>query len=97
MGSITIAGSDQKDGAGNYTTRTGSLLNQSANIEADGDIAIYADTIVNKKREFAYEQKVTTNTSFPYEIHVGSDYDSDSYHSAEPYLIGNNILLIGGK
>jgi filamentous hemagglutinin len=64
MGDIDIAGSEVKNGE-EYTTRAKSLLNQSANIEADGDIAIYADDVVNKKREFEVEQTVISDEIYP--------------------------------
>ncbi|MEK6697470.1 MAG: hemagglutinin repeat-containing protein [Nitrospirota bacterium] len=55
MGDIVIAGSAEKDTGGNYI-RTGSILNQSATIEAGRDITVSADTITNKKRVFTTEE-----------------------------------------
>ncbi|WP_217645154.1 hemagglutinin repeat-containing protein [Pelosinus propionicus] len=64
MGDIVIAGSKDKNSIGEYINRTGNVLNQSANIEAEKDISIYADEITNKKREFVTEQVVvSTNTT----------------------------------
>ncbi|AJQ28773.1 hemagglutinin repeat-containing protein [Pelosinus fermentans] len=64
MGDIAIAGSKDKNSIGEYINRTGNVLNQSANIEAEKDISIYADEITNKKREFVTEQTVvSTNTT----------------------------------
>ncbi|SEP47818.1 two-partner secretion domain-containing protein, partial [Propionispora vibrioides] len=62
MGNIHIAGSKNQDANGEYIDKTGSVLNQSATIQADGSIGIYADTLTNKKREFETgEQVVSTN------------------------------------
>jgi filamentous hemagglutinin len=67
MGNIDISGSEVKSGE-EYVNRAKSLLNQSANIEADGDIVIYADDVVNKKREFEVEYTaVTSDKLFPLE------------------------------
>ncbi|EIW16274.1 MULTISPECIES: hemagglutinin repeat-containing protein [Pelosinus] len=64
MGDIVIAGSKDENGIGEYDNRTGTVLNQSANIEAEKDISINADEITNKKREFVTEQVVVyTNTT----------------------------------
>ncbi|WP_110953930.1 hemagglutinin repeat-containing protein [Anaerosinus massiliensis] len=61
MGDINIAGSEEKNADGNYKTRAKTLTNQSANIEADQDIVIYADYMVNKKSMFEVEEKVISS------------------------------------
>jgi filamentous hemagglutinin len=101
MGDIVIAGSKDKNGTGEYANRTGTVLNQSANIEAEKDISIYADEITNKKREFVTEQTVvSTNTtheiaSIPtnprgVEVLSGGYYwipwDEDRYHNEDSLL-----------
>ncbi|CUH96605.1 hypothetical protein P22_2695 [Propionispora sp. 2/2-37] len=66
MGNIDIAGSKEQEN-GEYTTRAKTLTNQSANIEADGDIVIYADEVVNKKQEFETAQTIITDGMYPLE------------------------------
>lgn len=65
LNNLNIAGSANKDSAtGLYTDKTGSILNQSATIEATKDITIQAGDITNKKREFAFEQRVVSETRY---------------------------------
>lgn len=61
---ITIAGSESKDDNNQFTDRTGTLLNQSATIEAGNDIQIYANEITNKKREFVTGQTEVSRTNY---------------------------------
>ncbi|MCC5468234.1 hemagglutinin repeat-containing protein, partial [Pelosinus baikalensis] len=99
MGDIAIAGSKDKNSIGEYINRTGNVLNQSANIEAEKDISIYADEITNKKREFVTEQTVvSTNTTHetasiptnPRGVKVISggyyEIDEDHYHNEDSLL-----------
>ncbi|SCM78486.1 putative Filamentous hemagglutinin family outer membrane protein [uncultured Sporomusa sp.] len=62
-GDIDIAGSEEQSN-GEYTTRTKTLTNQSANIEADGDITIYADDVVNKKSVFEVEKRLISSVDY---------------------------------
>ncbi len=64
MGDIIVAGRDNKDENGNYINRTGTILNQSATIQAENDIQIYADDITNRKREFVTGQTVTNSINY---------------------------------
>ncbi|WP_312340058.1 two-partner secretion domain-containing protein [Anaerospora hongkongensis] len=66
MGNIDIAGNETKSN-GEYAVRAKMLTNQSANIEADGDIVIYADDVVNKKSVFEVEQTVISDDMHPFE------------------------------
>jgi len=56
LGDIHIAGRSDKDVNGDYLYRTASVLNQSATIEAENDLVIYADEITNKKKIFVTGQ-----------------------------------------
>jgi len=56
LGDINIAGKLEKDDNGDYLYRTATILNQSATIEAENDLVIYADEITNKKRIFVTGQ-----------------------------------------
>ncbi|WP_434133313.1 hemagglutinin repeat-containing protein [Sporomusa sphaeroides] len=69
LGDITIAGSKQRDDSEQPVDKANSVLNQSATIEAEGDIGIYAQDITNKKRIFETQQMVLQNETYPYEIH----------------------------
>ncbi|WP_371363480.1 tRNA nuclease CdiA-2 [Sporomusa rhizae] len=64
VGNITIAGSDTRDEKGQPVDRSSSVLNQSANIEADGNIAIYAKDITNKKRVTEAGQTVVSEVIY---------------------------------
>lgn len=61
---IAIAGSAEQDADGQYVTRTGELLNQSASIEADRDISISADEITNKVRSYTVDEKLISETRY---------------------------------
>ena len=63
-GDIHIVGSKNRDGSGEYVDWTGSVLNQSATIEAGGNISINAGNITNKKRVFAFEQQLVSDTRY---------------------------------
>ena len=64
MGNINIAGSKKQDANGEYIDKIGFVLNQSATIEADGNIGIYADTLTNKMREYEINQTVVSDTRY---------------------------------
>ncbi|VBB09344.1 pectin lyase fold/virulence factor [Lucifera butyrica] len=64
LGNLNIAGSSAKDANGEYADRTGSVLNQSATIQAEGNVGIYADTLTNKKSQFAAEQQVVATNQY---------------------------------
>ncbi len=64
MGDINIAGSNKQSENGEYIDPTVSVLNQSATIEADGNIGVYAGTLTNKKREFKTEQIVVSDVQY---------------------------------
>ena len=72
MGNIDIAGGETKNN-GEYAVRAKTLTNQSANIEADGDIVIYADDVVNKKSVFEVEQTVVSSDAL-YPLEEGGYY-----------------------
>jgi filamentous hemagglutinin len=76
-GNLVLAGSAKQDGSGNYTDRIGNFFNQSATVEADQNMGIFANQITNKKREFATEQKVVLDEWAP-----GISYHCDN-HSGE--------------
>ncbi len=113
MGDIAIAGSKDQNSIGEYIDRTGNVLNQSANIEAEKDISIYADEITNKKREFVTEQVVvSTNTTHetasiptnPRGVEVISggyyiitDGDNSYYHREDSLLPVYSFTGHGGK
>jgi len=67
-GNINIAGSSKKDSNGEYIDKTNTVLNQSATIEVEKDVNISANTLTNKKREFATEQQVVSD-----EIYITPD------------------------
>lgn len=78
---ITIAGSaEQEDGK--YKDRTKLLLNQSATIEAENNIGIYADEITNKKREFAVEEQVVSKKTIEQTQSI-STYPGNGYYYDE--------------
>ncbi|MEL7633486.1 MULTISPECIES: hemagglutinin repeat-containing protein [Sporomusa] len=89
-GDIDIAGSEEQSN-GEYTTRAKTLTNQSANIEADGDITIYADDVVNKKSVF--EVGKTTISSVDY----SNRYRTIDDYIVSLFLVGNFDLVISGK
>ncbi|WP_371363487.1 tRNA nuclease CdiA-2 [Sporomusa rhizae] len=64
IGNITIAGSDKRDATGLPVDSTGSVLNQSAKIEADGSIAISAKDITNTRRVNEVSQKVVSDNTY---------------------------------
>ncbi|WP_215830891.1 hemagglutinin repeat-containing protein [Pelorhabdus rhamnosifermentans] len=64
-GNLVLAGSAKQDGSGNYTDRIGNFLNQSATVEADQNMGIFANQITNRKREFATQQKVVLDEWAP--------------------------------
>mgnify|MGYP001157878514 CR=1 FL=1 len=87
LGNIVIAGGSA-DKNGQYTKRTGTVLNQSANIEAEQDIGIYVDQLTNKKREFAVEQVQISQTQHSDPISpLPPRYASGKY--SKTYLSGN--------
>ena len=62
LGDIHIAANTPDTQTGQYTNKADSVLNQSATIEADGNISISANNITNKKREFELQSQTTTTT-----------------------------------
>lgn len=62
MGNLQIAGAANADPAVE-PEKTGSLLNESAVIETDGDLQLQAKEITNKKKVFKTEAKVVSVTS----------------------------------
>jgi filamentous hemagglutinin len=62
LGDINIAGSSRKDASGNYLDKAVDVLNQSAVIEAERDVAVYANQITNKKREFETAEVLKSST-----------------------------------
>jgi filamentous hemagglutinin len=67
MGNINIAGSNKQAENGEYIDQTGSILNQSATIEADGNIEIYADTLTNKMREYETKETIVSEKRYDQE------------------------------
>ncbi|SEP47899.1 two-partner secretion domain-containing protein, partial [Propionispora vibrioides] len=63
MGNTTVAGSAGRDETEKPIDRAVSVLNQSAIIQADKDMQIYANEITNKKREFVTGQTVVSQAS----------------------------------
>jgi filamentous hemagglutinin len=99
MGNINIAGSKNQDLNGEYTDKTESVLNQSATIEADGDIGIYANTLTNKMRE--YEIKNTVGSEIRYDqkgVYQAngkySEYGKDLYYID---LSGTSVKVLRGE
>ncbi|MDU4961561.1 MAG: hemagglutinin repeat-containing protein [Sporomusaceae bacterium] len=64
QGDIVIAGSATQDAAGE-PVRAKQLINQSARIEAEQDIAIYADEVVNKKSVLEVEYIIDIDNLYP--------------------------------
>ncbi|WP_371366993.1 Toxin CdiA [Sporomusa rhizae] len=93
IGNITIAGSDKRDEQGQPIDRSGSVLNQSAKIEADGNIAIYAKDITNKRRVFVTGQRVVS-TDYPKAILVRSDR-TDEGEDIDIYLVRQTVTEVG--
>ncbi len=63
LGDITIAGSQQRDDS-EQPDKANSVLNQSATIEAEGDIAIFAKDITNRKRVLNIVEKVVADETY---------------------------------
>lgn len=80
LGDIHIAGSPDKDANGDYLYRTASILNQSATIEAENDLIIYANEITNKKRIFVTGQgQVGDSTSHAVDMTGTPQYPKPPY------------------
>lgn len=82
------------DGTGNVTGRTGSVLNQSATIEAGIDINIDANQITNKKRKF-----VTSGVTKVSEVNYPGvySYETERLRTVYQMLPGNLFLYKDGN
>ncbi|CVK19390.1 hemagglutinin repeat-containing protein [Sporomusa sphaeroides] len=75
QGNLNIAGSAEKDGNGQFAIKTSNVLNQSANIEADGDIIISANELRNKLKSVTWEERTISETKYDQKgIHTDSRY-----------------------
>ncbi|MET3432989.1 filamentous hemagglutinin [Herbaspirillum seropedicae] len=62
LGKLVIAADATQSAAGDYLHRTGTLTNSSATIEAGGDLAVSADTIVNKRSTLVIARDIFDGT-----------------------------------
>ncbi|EGO62720.1 hemagglutinin repeat-containing protein [Acetonema longum] len=74
QGDLIVAADEEQDANGFYTHLTGNILNQSATIESDGNIGLFAQKITNKKREFAVEQQEVSRTTKTEDIPYSAPY-----------------------
>jgi filamentous hemagglutinin len=90
MGNINIAGSKNQDGSGEYTDKTDTVLNQSASIEADGNIGIYSNTLTNKMREYEVGQTVVSSTRYDQEgVYQANDYYYSLFGDKNFYFVNS--------
>jgi filamentous hemagglutinin len=91
MGNINIAGSKNQDANKEYIDKTGSVLNESATIEADGEISIYANTLTNKMREYEIKETVVSEERYDQEgVYQANDYYNSRSGNKNLYLIEYN-------
>ncbi|WP_371363476.1 tRNA nuclease CdiA [Sporomusa rhizae] len=107
VGNITIAGSDKRDTQGQPVDRSGSVLNQSAKIEADGNIAISAKDITNTRRVIEVGQRIISDVTYS-KIRIGDigwwgtyggSGGGEEYRTAyrQNILDTNTAILVGAK
>ncbi len=87
MGDINIAGSSKQDLNGEYTDKASSVLNQSATIEADKNIGIYAGTLTNKMREYEIGQTVLSVNRYDQVGVLDGWYNGDHLYALSIYPI----------
>ncbi|GMA99536.1 hemagglutinin repeat-containing protein [Pelosinus sp. IPA-1] len=106
MGNINIAGSKNQDVNGEYMDKTSSILNQSATIEADGNIGIYADTLTNKMREYEKKETVVSETKYGSDVTMQAndgynyEYGNNNYYFISDFTSTGSasaVKQIGGK
>ncbi|VBB09905.1 pectin lyase fold [Lucifera butyrica] len=106
-GNLTIAGSGSQ-AANGQPDLTDSVLNQSATLQADGDINIYSKQITNQRQQFALQQQITSqNFTVPITPWSGYYKASRTYtetteqtvaaadSGAAQILAGKNMVLKG--
>ncbi|WP_027936970.1 hemagglutinin repeat-containing protein [Anaeroarcus burkinensis] len=87
-GDILIAGSADKDEHGNVQ-RANTILNESATMEAEGSIDLYAEHVKNAKKEFTYGQHVVEITYPSFAIAPIAGFDSAIRHYTQTILEGD--------